>query len=143
MGWTHYWERDNDLPADAFAKAVTDCRLILAAADVRLAGPHSEGEPVFSRDEIAFNGVERQACEPFCIRTSEQPRRPGRPILSYCKTEHLPYDLCVKCALIILKHHLGDSMKVASDASDPDWDDARNLCQVCLGYGANFRLTRE
>ncbi len=143
MSWTHYWEREIELPADAFAKAADDCRTILAAADVRLAGGQSEGEPVFTRDEIAFNGVKGEDCEPFRIQPVQLPRSPDRPVFSYCKTEKLPYDLCVKCALVILQHYLGGDIKVMSDGKDADWDDARNLCQTCLGYGADFRLCKE
>ena len=140
MGWTHYWERDVELPAQSFEQAVNDCRRVLAAIEVRLAGHYSEGEPVFSRDEIAFNGVKGQDCETFVIRRVDLPRKPGRPVFSYCKTEKLPYDLCVRCALVILKHHLGDNIKVTSDGTDEDWKDARNICNGCLGYGLDINI---
>ena len=143
MGWTHYWERETELPQEAFEKAVKDCRVLLAAVDVPLAGSHAEGEPVFRGDGIVFNGIKGHDCEPFSIKLVEVSRRPGKLVFSYCKTQKLPYDLCVKCTLIILKHHLGDKIRVMSDFTDEDWNDARNLCQGCLGYGLDFELPKE
>jgi hypothetical protein len=141
MGWTHYWERDSELPKEAFEKAAKDCLIVCAAIDVSLAGPEFKCEPVFSETEISFNGTKGQDCELFSIKASELPRRPGRAIFSYCKTEKLPYDLCVKCVLVILKHYLGEHIQVKSDGTDEDWRDAKRLCQSCLGYGPEFVLS--
>jgi len=143
MAWTHYWQRDEYLDETAFSQAVKDCRILLAAVDIPLSGQEAEGEPVFQNDEIIFNGVQGQACEPFIIRIHEQPRIQGRPVFAYCKTEKLPYDLAVRCALIILKHHLGDSIRVMSDAPESAWNDAKQLCLSCLGYGSDFALDSE
>ncbi len=143
MARTHYWRRPEQLDAEAFAKASADCKLLLAGVDAPLSGMQCEGEPVFTADEIIFGGITGYACEPFIIRISEQPRHPGRPLLSYCKTENLPYDLCVKCALIILKHRLGGDISVMSDAEDDDWNDAKHLCLSCLGCGADFTLDTD
>lgn len=143
MGWTHYWKRESTLPAEAFEKASKDCKVILTGIDVPLAGPEAEGEPFFSQDKILFNGVNGRSCEPFSIEAVESPRIQGRPVFSFCKTEHLPYDLCVKCALVILKHYLGDQIKVMSDRPDDDWQDARHLCLQHLGYGDDFSLCKD
>jgi hypothetical protein len=141
MGWTHYWERPPVLPTEALKKAVIDCQKVLASAGVALAGEAGKGLPVFNDYEITFNGADGRYCEPFQIKTFETPRRPGRQIVSYCKTEKLPYDLCVKCALIVFSHYMGNDFKVASDGKDDDWQDAKQLCQSCLGYGSDFTLS--
>lgn len=143
MAWTHYWQRESVLDADAFEKASRDCKVLLAGIDVPLVGFESKGEPVFGGDSIMFNGISGQACEPFVIKLVESPKRPGRPIFSYCKTEKLPYDLCVKSALVILKHYLGDQIRVMSDGTDGDWQDAKQLCLSCLKYGSDFRLDSD
>ena len=143
MGWTHYWKRESELSTEAFEKAAKDCKLVLAAIDVPFKGYQYKGEPVFSAREITFYGIEGQNCEPFSIKAVEAPRFPGRPIFSYCKTEKLPYDLGVKCALVILKHYLGDQIRVMSDGTDEEWQDAKQLCLSCLGYGADFILDKE
>lgn len=141
MGWTHYWKRDIELPAEAFAKASSDSKTMLDKIEVMLAGPMSEGKPIFSSDAIMFNGVKGQDCEPFSIRRLEEPRRPHPSIFSYCKTEKLPYDLCVKSVLIILKHYLGEQIQVMSDGDDTDWSDAKKMCMLNLGYGIEFKLS--
>ena len=92
---------------------------------------------------ITFNGARGHGCETFEIRATAE-ARPGDVLSrSFCKTEGAPYDICVKVALVILKHHLGDRITVASDADDRDWNDARHICQESLGYGADFPLSKE
>jgi len=63
-------------------------------------------------------------------------------VFSYCKTEQLPYDLCVQVALIVLKHHLGATIKITSDGGETDWQRARDSCIENLGYGQDFRLDK-
>ena len=125
MGLTHYWKRAEEFPADAFRKAVLDCKLLLAAIDAKLAGPECRGEPIFQPDSIQFNGIHGQHCEPFSMKIIETPKMPGRPVFSYCKTEGLPYDLAVKCTLVVLKHYLHDSIRIMSDAKQDEWQEQK------------------
>ena len=143
MGLTHYWKRPSVLPTEAFAKAAEDCRRVLAASEIPLAGMTGKGSPVITSTEIAFNGPDPQGCEPFRIQIYQTPRVPGLAVFSYCKTEKMPYDLCVKSALIVLAHYMGDVLKVMSDIPDDGWQDARRLCMDCLGYGNDFLLFKE
>lgn len=64
-------------------------------------------------------------------------------IFDCCKTNYRPYDLNVQCCLIVLKEHLGDMIRVSSDGEDEQWNEARNACQVILGYGLTFQLDGE
>lgn len=121
MGWTHYWSRDVELPVEDFSKGVEDFKTTLSKIDIPLAGPMSDGIPIINPTEIIFNGVKGQNCEPFSIKVSELARRSDKVVFSYCKTEKLPYDLCVKTVLVILKHYLGDNIKVMSDGNTEDW----------------------
>ena len=133
MGWTHYWEREKELPANEFKRAVSDCKKIIELLDISLAGPDGSGQPVFANDEIVFNGVASSNCEPFVFRRM-QPPRPGRNIvLEYCKTEHLPYDLAVQCCLVILKYRLNDLIMITSDGSEEDWSQAKQVCSDSIG----------
>ena len=143
MGLTHYWTRPPVLPTAAFKNATEDCLKVLAATGIPLAGKTGQGSPAISNLKIMFNGIDPQGCEPFCFRIFEEPRIPGKAITSYCKTEKMPYDLCVKSALIVLSHYMGDALKVMSDSSDDDWQDARRLCHDCLGYGDDFSLSKN
>src|SRR5687767_5122887 len=113
MGLTHYWQRPTELP-DTFGLAVRDVRRAVESAGVPIAGFEGSGPPLFREDCIIFNGA-GGGCEPFEIHQTEFDRR-GRPMVSaFCKTEHAPYDLCVRVALVALKHHLKDALSVASD----------------------------
>ena len=140
MGWTHSWQRPTELPEEEFARAAKDCRKIMATLDVPLGGFTGEGEPTFSAERIIFNGVGKTGCEPFEIARVEFDRKGRELVLSFCKTEQAPYDICVQIALIVLKHHLGDRIVVSSDGKDKNWEEARKICQEGLGYGMDFEL---
>lgn len=58
----------------------------------------------------------------------------------FCKTAFKPYDLAVTVCLVILKHYLPHQLLVSSDGEEPQWADAKILCQKALGYGADFTL---
>lgn len=90
-----------------------------------------------------FNEVGSSGCEPFEIQGTEFDRHGRAVFWSFCKTEHLPYDICVQVALVILKHHLGEAITVGSDGTDDGWTEARRLCQEQLGCGEEFRLDAE
>jgi hypothetical protein len=61
-----------------------------------------------------------------------------------CKTGFRPYDLAVQSVLLIVKHHLGDRIRVSSGGSDYHWKDARLLCYAYLGYPLNqYRIDRD
>ena len=140
MGCTHYWEREQYLSEVLFQTVIGELQKIFADIDAALAGREGEGTPYLSLDEIVFNGVRGQHCEDFKIRRVGFPREGGTKIYSFCKTEKMPYDLCVKITLIILKHYFEESLQVTSDAKDGDWQDARDRSQRCLGYGNEFLL---
>lgn len=57
MGWTHYWQRDIEMPAEKFKSAVIDCIEILSALDIRLGDAEGNNNPVLTDDEIVFNDV--------------------------------------------------------------------------------------
>ena len=139
MGITHYWQRDAEFDTDKFAAAALDARLVMEHVGLPLAGTGGEGDAIFAAEAIVFNGRE-VPCEDFTVRRTEQPRQGQPRVFSYCKTEGAPYDLCVKAALIVLRRHLGTGICVTSDADDDSWQDARENCQSCLGYGAEFAL---
>ena len=140
MGWTHYWEREIELPKEAFAKAVDDCQVLFDKIEPGIGGSGGYGKAEFDSNGTVFNGADGAACEDFTFVRIQTPRRDREKALGYCKTEHLPYDICVQTALIVFKHHLGDMMKVASDGSEEDWQKAKDICQEHLGYGSDFEL---
>lgn len=60
-----------------------------------------------------------------------------------CKTAFRPYDLAVTAFLLIAKHYLKDKIAVSTDGEQPQWDDARRLCYIHLGYGPEYVLGKE
>jgi hypothetical protein len=142
MGWTHHWQRPIELPKVAFAAAVRDCRKVLPQTGIGLAGRDGTGMPILRDNAIVFNGADGARCEPFEIHQVEFDRHGRKVIWSFCKTEHLPYDLCVQVSLIILKHHLQDAITITSDGKDVDWSDAKRTCEQSAGYGQGFVLSK-
>ena len=60
----------------------------------------------------------------------------------FCKTAYKPYDLAVTAALIVIKHYV-PAVSVRSDGGSSQWDDARMLCTMVLGYGRDFKFDRR
>lgn len=142
MGLSHSWERPTELPAAHFASAVRDVQLVVESLAVPLGGFDGTGSPIFLPDTIVFNGRGGDAVEPFEVHQTEFDRR-GRPdVFAFCKTLGAPYDACVRVALIVLQHHLGDQFRVGSDANDERWGAARDACERLLGYGRGFSLAK-
>ena len=142
MGYTNYWERNSELPAEAFAAAVKDLKKLLKNIGIPLGGRDGTGRPILTADEIAFNGKGPDCYETISIERivgggEGQPR-----VFEFCKTNQRPYDICVQTALIVLKHHLGEAIVVSSDGEESDWANARAACQRGLGYGGEFRLEK-
>jgi len=140
MGLTHYWERVTQFPDTEFSESVEDCKKLFSVIDQKIAGSFGDGEPVITENEIVFNGANGSACEDFVISKIQLARQGRDRVFAYCKTEHLPYDICVQTVLVIFKHHMGDLIKVFSDGDDVDWEKARETCQEYLGYGKEFQL---
>ena len=83
--------------------------------------------------------VIERAFEPY---KGQEPDQDGR-WFAFCKTNYRPYDLCVQFCLIALKEHFGGAVVIRSDGTDKQWNEARDGCQVYLGYGLLFELHNE
>lgn len=153
MGYTSYWRRPKKLPARRFKLAAEDCRRVVEhlarEQGFGLTDDSEEGglpPPLFSPDEVRFNGVGEEGHETFIILRQIEPdewRRPERGLyFEFCKTARKPYDLAVCAALIVFARHFGEKFRVDSDGADDDenWPVARAACQAVLGYGGDFRL---
>jgi hypothetical protein len=104
-----------------------------------------------ARDGTWFAGVKlnQRTCDGDCshetfnfpremeLREFDEPDEKGRYFV-FCKTAFKPYDLAVNAALIIIKHYLGDEIKVSSDGEMKDWQDAMGICENAFGYGKEF-----
>jgi hypothetical protein len=140
MGWTHYWNSPDELDVPTFARAVSDSRRVLEASLVALAGADGTGRPTLTHEAIIFNSVASSGCEPFVSLRRTQGHHLRRRPWQFCKTEHLPYDRCVMAVLVVLQHHFGSRVTVASDGRETDWRPATELCRTVLGYDSGFTL---
>lgn len=146
MGYTHYFYRDENLDHKLFDLASKDCQKVCHGSDVKIQLEFDKPNlPVFTEDQIRFNGVGDDGNETLVI---DQHYKPGFPqtndtgqLFKFCKTACKPYDRLVTACLVIFKHYFGDSFIVSSDGDIADWKDGMDDCQKVLGYGNGFKLT--
>jgi hypothetical protein len=62
---------------------------------------------------------------------------------NWTKTAFKPYDVAVTAALLIAKRHMREKLVIHSNGRDPQWADAKDLCQRHLGYGAWFGIVED
>lgn len=145
MGYSHYWSHDENLDRRKLFAAMEDVQKIVEAAQVKgigLAGPHGDGEPMVS-EGIALNGVAEEGHESFVF-----PNNPSDPFITksngrlwaFCKTARKPYDLVVCAILLVLKHHLGKQIRIASDGdrTEDEWLPAERLVKDVLDYSVRY-----
>jgi hypothetical protein len=135
MGYTHDWRIYRPIDAETFRMIRDDIARIIRSAKIALGNESGVGRPVLADDCIAFNGSKRagEDCESFVLLLGDDGP-------DFCKTNRNPYDLVVTAALIVMKHHHGDSIRVSSDGEPEEWQPSRDLCQSVLGYGADFEI---
>lgn len=131
MGHSHYWEmskRPNIVDWEAFQ---TDLRDAIDRLGIALTGldDDPDGEPEFTPEHVAFNGVEEQSAEDFFLQ-----RDPTG--FDCCKTYQRNYDMVVMVALIIADHHFGMyEFHATSDGSPKEWESALRFVREHFDYG--------
>ena len=150
MGYTHYWSHDVNLDKQKLFAAMLHAVRIVEAAKakgIELAGPSGEGEPMLD-EGIALNGVGEESHESFVFPNNPHDQfykytnaeHPGR-LWAFCKTARKSYDIVVCAILLVMKHHLGNQLRVASDGGreEDEWIPAENLVREVLGYEVQFQ----
>ena len=135
MGYTHYWNSTGLFPGP-FQLAVKDIKKLIKMAGVKIAGGMGTGKPQLNADGIVFNGKDPESFETFAV--SPEPTQ-----FEFCKTGVRPYDIVVAGALVLLKHHCGDSFNVSSDGDMDDFQDAIKLVTTILGEKPKFEFEKE
>jgi hypothetical protein len=159
MGYTHYWQWKSPLAktetdGEKFAQWSRDVSTLLEhyptlqphwaflgrfplpqTWDITIRGPLGEGEPIFTDEQVAFNGDEEtgNAHEPFIIELSELSQ--GKFCAS-CKIGHCPYDLLVIAALVRFAHYF-PTVVLCSDGEQSGLDAGAKLCSKVFGVGVN------
>jgi hypothetical protein len=150
MGYTHYWYRASELDAKKFSNASDDCGGICRVFQNNGVGLAYEfdtiKDPVFTDDEIRFNGIGDNGHETFYFPKSFTSRGPtfGDKPFGFCKTAYKPYDVAVCACLIILKYWFPD-IDVSSDGEMQDWQNALDAVKDAYGndYVKDFKFSRE
>ncbi len=141
MGYTHYWSHAPNLDRQKLLAAMQDAAKIVDTA--RAQGIALEVE--FGEPTLTLNGVDEDSHEPFIFPQNidsyalSHPKANGY-LWAFCKTARKPYDVVVCAILLVLKHHLGKQIMVASDGGreDDEWIPAEKLVQEVLGYEVRF-----
>lgn len=130
MGYTHYFEYSEDLPAEKFAAFSHDVKRLFEATDILITG--GWGEPGTSPEvtdfRVVFNGLEPDSHETFALT------RFGSGF-NFCKTQQKPYDVMVVAVLTAAHHHFGSTISISSDGEASDWSEGIAMCEKVLGYG--------
>ena len=149
MGYTHYWSYDENFNRQRLSRALLDTAKIVKAVRERgivLCGGLGEGEPDISEWGILLNGDKSQELDhetfmfPMDKELVVEAKALHGGLWDFCKTARKPYDLAVCAILLVLKHHLGNQIRIASDGKrEPDgWLPAEALVKEVLGYDVEF-----
>lgn len=136
MGHTHYWylrTSGREAVEKRLGAILEDFARLLPHLPP-LAGPDGTGAPVLSPPEVAFNGPAPEDYESFVFPWWEEKKEWS---FGFCKTgfaweEKRPYDLAVRVFLLLAKLHLGDLIRLSSDAPLRDWAEAALLVEGVL-----------
>jgi hypothetical protein len=147
MGYSHYFYIPKEFDKEKFKilseelKTVSDILPPIHIGDkeylITLGDGHGENLPIFTDDEIIFNGSAKNNgdCETFLLAADnseafERKNRDGLNLVNNglmfdcCKTGCRPYDFMVCISLLRLKHHFPEC-RISSDGNTEDWKEAK------------------
>jgi len=117
MGYTRYYELFQKIEKSEFEKFSKKCKDVCDEVTKKfghgIAGWDGFGEPVFTSDEIRFNGVEECSHETFSIGVNSIG-------FKFTKTNRKPYDRHVLACLLLAKIQFGDKIEISSDGDNDD-----------------------
>lgn len=113
------------LTPDRFAELSERCYQVATTIGSKLAGWDGTGEPVFNQSEVSFNNPAPDDGDTFNITLNEE----GSHVI---ETNDFPYDLIVRCCLLIFKQELGNTMMLTSNIPENtlDWIQAGVLIEA-------------
>lgn len=118
MGYTHYWNLQDELNDDVLGKVSKVLNKYKNIIQMEFNNPN---EPVISSDHIVFNGIGEDGHETFYLEPYGD---------DFCKTNEKPYDLVVCEVLLILKHSYREKFELSSDGL---WVSREDLAKKRLG----------
>lgn len=146
MGYTHYFEFKVPKGIKAailesrYQTAIRECSLIARTwnreckasgdSDSRLSGYTAHCKPSQNYGGIELNGKGENAHESFNLREHFKQNFEGfGKGFAFCKTARKPYDSVIVACLSVLKHRLGNAVRVSSDGDSTDWESGVNLAR--------------
>ena len=135
MGYTHYWEFSSNRGKTAqyekkYQLAIAKCAKVIRYYSDTFGG--LSGYTAHDKKRVygglKVNGSREYSHEDFCMR-EHLSENEG---FNFCKTAQKPYDTVVVACLIIMRHYLGDSIRVSSDGDRREWNDGLTLVQKVL-----------
>ena len=144
MGYTSYWKRPEKLDEKKFEQFVEECKLLhknlpktsetaggyYKDDEIIICGGNGEGEPIFDKDLVCFNGSEEND---MCHETLYIERVKKDDFFDFCKTARKPYDFFVCACLISFKKIFGSKVDVSSDGGVDDWKPAMEFYEKTTG----------
>lgn len=141
MGYTHYFENKGHKDDEQnFLKVLADAKKLYdnmpehsesaggyySEEPLKLFGGLGNGDPIFTEDEITFNGDESKDLdhETFSVYP--------KPFKDFCKTARKPYDLMACAVLISMKKHMKNFTYSSDGRGTDDWKPAKDFYEkVC------------
>ena len=124
MGYTHYWAQQRNYTEAEWSQITATIKAIIEASDVPVEREYMTVRktcPIFTDDDILFNGVGDDGHETFVFtrEVAEEPTyRKGEGDFQFCKTARKPYDEIVVACLIA-----ASEMGVITWSSDGEGED--------------------
>ena len=124
MGYTHYFEQQQECPPEWWSDLCDKVRQLQATALLQgtpllVEGLEDDGHAIDIDDEhIAFNGIPGETCETFWVT-----RHPEGPVphFNFCKTRQRGYDPAVTAVLCLMHHCAPGIWAISSDGAIIDW----------------------
>lgn len=121
MGYTHYWEVNEEITDNEWEQIRQGVSVALSVLGNLVQEERDiQAPPIISERQIRFNGIDNAGHETFLFNKNQNG-------FEFCKTAQKPYDLAVYLVLLICKAILGKKMSLRSDGGYEDWEPACKL----------------
>jgi len=153
MGYTHYFEFKglNKLSSQTFLSVERNyenaCARIhdLVSSYYKECGGLSGYTPHTNFQDykgVNFNGAGEKGHENFTLREDLREYIKEGEGFNFCKTARKPYDALVCASLILLKHYMGDFVRVTSDGEISDYNTGKEILNKFYGSSVfdSFKL---
>ncbi|MXY46107.1 MAG: hypothetical protein F4Y44_03795 [Chloroflexi bacterium] len=119
MGYTHYYEIIDENADLKVVEIGRDIAEVIRRCEIPIGDGNGtpDSAPQITKKAAIFNGLKPNDYERFCYPPDfELNKRCGlRAGFEFSKTARRPYDIVVCVALLVLKHHLGEGVRISSD----------------------------